>query len=165
LRKSTRSDSHRSVRPGFALGDASDGCGHDSRTVLRTVPEWLETSLPLIEFALQGKQVRRMRHSFRTQLRSYEEGPRVVNAGYAVPTSRTMATSCRTISAHGEWEGMERRLPGKCSRRSLVVQRRKGIQAKPNLDSVMCLSAAKPRSHIRTAAQFPGCGQSNCGIG
>jgi len=73
--------------------------------VWRTVPEWLETSLPLIEFALQGKQVRRMRHSFRTQLRSYEEGPRVVNAGYAAPTLRTMATSCRTISAHAEWEG------------------------------------------------------------
>jgi len=105
LRKSTRSDSHKSVRPGFALGDASHGCGRDSGAVLSTVQEWLETSLPLIEFALQGKQVRRMRHSFRTQLRSYEEGPGAVNAGYAVPTSRTMATSCRTISAHGEWEG------------------------------------------------------------
>jgi hypothetical protein len=30
----------------------------------RTVPEWLETSLPLIEFTSQGKLVRRMRHSF-----------------------------------------------------------------------------------------------------
>jgi hypothetical protein len=34
------------------------------RGLSKIVPEWLETSLPLIEFRSQVKLVRRMRHSF-----------------------------------------------------------------------------------------------------